>query len=203
LQGSPVPGAGAPPGPRAWAARALAGLHAIERALAVAALLGTAAALVADLIGRELFGQGLFGAQRLAVHLTFAAGMLGFVVATAQGAHLRVKATDRLLPLSWSAPLTRAGQAVSALLLAALAWYALRFVLQTQRVGERSVTLAIPLWPVQALLVYAFASAALRYTLAACVPALAPPERAEEDAARQALVEPHAEAGASVPTHPN
>jgi len=154
--------------------RALHRLQAVEKAVAVLAIVIAAGALVADLLGRELFGHGLFGAQRAAVHLTFVAGLLGFVLATGVGAHLRVKASDALLPARFGPGLTRAGDVVSFGLLLALAWYSGRFVLETFHIGERSPTLPIPIWPVQAVMTYAFFSAALRHAGYAAFPALKP-----------------------------
>ena len=90
--------------------RGLRVAQAAEMAVAVAALLAAAAALVADLLGREAFGQGIFGAQRAAVHFVFLAGMLGFVLAVGRGAHLRVKATDALLPAGWTPWIERIGR---------------------------------------------------------------------------------------------
>jgi TRAP-type C4-dicarboxylate transport system permease small subunit len=150
--------------------------QAAEMAVAVAALLAAAAALVADLLGREVFGQGIFGAQRAAVHFVFLSGMLGFVLAVGSGAHLRLKATDVLLPARWTPRIERAGCVFSALLLFGLAGYAARFTLQTHSVGERSVTLGLPIWPLQAVMVYAFASAGLRYLAYAWSPAARPRE---------------------------
>jgi TRAP-type C4-dicarboxylate transport system permease small subunit len=141
-------------------------------AIAVAAILMAAAALVADLIGRELLGQGIFGAQRAAVFLTFIAGFLGFALATGSGSHLRIKATDHLLPASWNVVLDRLASVISVGILSALAFYAARFVLETKGVGERSPTLDIPIWPIQALMVWAFCSAALRHLIYAFRPDL-------------------------------
>ena len=172
-----VPTAGRPP-PAAPVqgrlGRALQGLQSLEKAVAVAAISGAALALVADLVGREIIGQGIFGAQRAAVHLTFLAGMLGFVLATGNGAHLRIKAADALLPARWNDGIDRLGSAVSCVLLLVLAWHAAGFVLQTARVGERSPTLHIPIWPVQAVMVWAFVSAAVRHAAYAADPRLKP-----------------------------
>jgi TRAP-type C4-dicarboxylate transport system permease small subunit len=155
-------------------ARAVQRLQGIEKAIAVASIAGAALALVADLVGREIMGQGLFGAQRAAVHLTFVAGMLGFVLAVGTGSHLRVKATDFLVPDRWNPVMDRAASLLSAVLLLVLAWHASRFVLQTAGVNERSPTLHIPIWPIQAVMVWAFASAAFRYLAYAIQPALRP-----------------------------
>lgn len=161
-----------------WPARALGALHAAEQAVAVTAILAAAAALIADLLGRELFGSGLFGAQRAAVHLTFVAGMLGFVLATSRGEHLRIKATDHLLPAGWEPWLDRIGSLTSCAILWALAWTAWGFAMETRAVGERSVTLGVPIWPIQAVMTYAFLSAGLRHLAYAWMPALRPQESA-------------------------
>jgi TRAP-type C4-dicarboxylate transport system permease small subunit len=160
--------------------RALQGLQAVEKAVAVFAILAAAASLIADLLGRELFGQGIFGAQRAAVHLTFVAGMLGFVLATDNGEHLRIKATDHLLPTDWAPWIERLGSVLSSVILGVLAWHAFGFSMQTRGVGEMSVTLGIPIWPIQALMVYAFVSAGLRHILYALLPALRPQEAASQ-----------------------
>ena len=165
---------GVPPAGQARLGRFLEALQRAETALAVVAMLLVVAALVSDLAGRELLGQGIFGAQRFAVHATFVGGMLGFVVATGRGAHLRITATDHLVPLALAPLVERIGHVVSALILVALAWYAARFVAETWRIGERSVTLGIPIWPMQLALPYAFLSAALRYACYAVLPALKP-----------------------------
>jgi C4-dicarboxylate transporter, DctQ subunit len=87
-----------------------------------------------------------------------------------------VKASDALLPAAWTPVIDRVGSALSAVLLLVLAWHAARFVLQTAPVGERSPTLHIPIWPIQAVMVWAFMSAALRYAAYAIQPALKPAE---------------------------
>ncbi|MCW5730084.1 MAG: TRAP transporter small permease [Alphaproteobacteria bacterium] len=137
-------------------------------------MLSIAVALGADLIGRELFGSGIFGAQRVAVYATIVAGLLGFALATARNMHLRVKALEKLAPAAWNGPLERIGSAVSAAICLGLAWYALLFVRETFSVGERSVTLQIAIWPIQAVLPYTFASAALRHAAFAIWPHLKP-----------------------------
>jgi len=43
-------------------------------------------------------------------------------------------------------------------------------------VGERSVTLGLPIWPMQVVMVYAFVSAGLRYLAYAWSPAARPRE---------------------------
>lgn len=151
-------------------------LQAIEKAVAVFAIIAAVASLTADLLGRELFGMGIFGAQRAAVHLTFVAGMLGFVLATGSGQHLRIKATDHLLPSNWAPWIERLGSVLSAVILGVLAWHALGFTMQTRGVGQMSVTLGIPVWPIQAVMVYAFLSAGLRHILFAFLPDLQPQE---------------------------
>lgn len=156
------------------AGRLLALLLHVETAMAVLAMLLVAFALGADLIGRELLGNGIFGAQRFAVYATVVAGLLGFALATARNMHLRVKAIDRLTPAGWDGTLERIGSLVSALICLALAWYAFLFVQETFQVGERSMTLQIAIWPIQAVLPYAFVSAAVRHVAFAFRPDLRP-----------------------------
>ena len=71
------------------ARRLLRGLWLLEATICVLAFAITSIALMADVLGREFFGNGIFGAQRLAVWTTAIAGLVGFALVTAEAGHLR------------------------------------------------------------------------------------------------------------------
>ena len=138
-------------------------------------LIGTVA-LALDIFGREFLGFGIFGAQRLAVYCMAVAGVLGFSYVISRGGHLRPTLLDKLTPAHLDAAAIRLGDVVSCLLCLLLAWGAFLLVRSTWQIGERDMTLPIPIWPVQSVLVVAFLFAALKYVLYAIWPALRPAE---------------------------
>lgn len=58
-----------------------------------------------------------------------------------------------------------------------LAMYGAQFVTNSFNLGERGQAIDMPLWPVQLILPYCFASAMLRYLVFAAYPALRPAEK--------------------------
>jgi TRAP-type C4-dicarboxylate transport system permease small subunit len=140
----------------------------------------TAIALMADVLGRELFGHGVFGAQRLAVWTTAIAGLMGFAVVTAEGGHLRPRFADALIPKAAEPAMGRIADLVSASICIFLGWYAVEFVRSSFALGERGTAIDIPVWPIQIILPWMFFSSALRHLFFAVWPELKPAPKAEE-----------------------
>jgi C4-dicarboxylate transporter, DctQ subunit len=160
----------------AVARRFLAALFWIESAIAVAALLAVAGILFADVVGRELFGHGLFGALRAAVYGTAIAGLIGFGLCTAAGAHMRVNLLDGLLPKRLEPHIARIADGLSFVICAAFAYWSALYVAQTYGQNEQALSLGVPVWPFQIVLPWMFVSAGLRYLVFAAVPDLRPAE---------------------------
>lgn len=159
--------------------RAMRWLFWAEASVAVTAFLVVAVALMADVIGREFFGDGIFGAQRVAVWATAIAGLGGFALVTAEGGHLRPQFADGWLPKDWDPYLARLGDVVSAAICLFLAWFAWEFVMENRRLGERGMAVPILVWPIQLILPWMFLSSALRYIAFAALPQLRPAPRTE------------------------
>jgi TRAP-type C4-dicarboxylate transport system permease small subunit len=153
---------------------ALGWLVKCEVLVAAFALLSVAVALIADVIGREVFGSGVFGAQRYAVFNNAVAGLIGFAIVVHIGGHLRVSAIDGLFPRSWQLPMGRVTDLLSAFICLAFCWFAFIFVRKTALVGDVDPVLGIKVWTVQLVLPYIFAVSALRYFAFACFPKLRP-----------------------------
>lgn len=136
-------------------------------------------ALIVDIFGRELLGNGVFGAQRFAVYCMAMAGMVGFSYVISEGGHLRPSAVDRLFPEGWHPAMARFGDLVSAVLCVVLAWAAFTFVASTYRIGERDMTLPLDLWTIQTVLILAFAFSATKFMIFFFAPALRPGEKGE------------------------
>lgn len=155
---------------------ALTCLVRVELFVTCSALVLVACALFFDVVAREVFGQGVFGAQKLAVYCNAIAGLLGFTVVVQSGGHLRVSAVDHLFPNAWHPPMSRLADVVSAALCAILGWFAAKYVQSSMRFGEVDLLFYAKLWPFQLVLPYIFCASSLRYLCFATYPALRPAE---------------------------
>jgi C4-dicarboxylate transporter DctQ subunit len=151
----------------------------IEIAVCALTLTLGAGALVADVIAREFFGNGIFGAQRFAVWATAIAGLIGFALVTSERGHLRPQFTDKWLPAAWDPHMERISDVVSAVICLALGWYAIEFVKSSYALGERGMAIPIKLWPIQLILPWMFFSSAIRHLIFAASPALRPEPKGE------------------------
>lgn len=162
-----------PPAPP-WAARTLSTLQRVESVVAVTAFTLITAMLFADFVGREVFGKGIFVAQRFAVYCMIVAAFLGFSLAVGWRAHLGIDAAGRLTPKAWDARMERLSDVAATGACLFLAYWSLRFVAGSFTDGSRGQGLEILLWPVQSVMVWCFASSALRHALFAAYPSLRP-----------------------------
>lgn len=163
--------------------RVLSWWFRVEAAIACGALALVIAALLADVVARELLGSGLFGAQRFAVYSNLIGSLLGFAIVVHTGGHLRLAVMDRVFPSAWERAIQRAADGVSAALCLLLGYFAFRFVSSTFVLGDTDAVFQMRIWPLQALMAYIFLSAAARYVLYAAFPALRPQERGAADQA--------------------
>lgn len=159
------------PPPR-WAAVLLDRLHQVESTVAVLAFAGLTAALFADLVGREVFGKGIFTAQRFAVYCMVVVAFLGFALAVSWRAHLGIEVAERLTPSSWNVAMERTSDLAAAAGNLFLAYWSWRFVAGSFADEARGQGLEILLWPIQSVLVWCFVSCALRFAAFAAWPAL-------------------------------
>lgn len=159
------------------ARRLLAALLALEKWVAILAFGLIAVFLFADVLGREVFGHGIFWAQRASVYCATIAGLLGFSICTATGGHLRPSSFDKLAPAGSNLGLNRLADLIAAAICLVLAVYGTNFVVNSFTLGERGQAIDMPLWPVQIILPYCFLSAMLRYLVFATFPTLRPAEK--------------------------
>lgn len=142
-------------------------------------IIGTVA-LALDIIGREFFSKGIFGAQRLAVYCIAIAGVMGFSYVVSHGGHLRPSILDKLVPPKYDRLAGRVADTISAVLCVLLAYGALLLVRTTHLHGEQDMSLSIPIWPIQSVLIVAFMFAASKYLLFAFYPSMRPTEEGGE-----------------------
>jgi TRAP-type C4-dicarboxylate transport system permease small subunit len=155
-----------------WARALLDRLHRLEAAVAVLAFAGIVAALFSDLIGREVFGKGIFVAQRFAVYCMVVVAFLGFALAVSWRAHLGIEIAERLTPAAWNRAMERVADAVAAAACLFMAYWSWRFVTDSYADQSRGQGLEIVLWPIQAVIVWCFVSCALRFVAFAAWPGL-------------------------------
>lgn len=157
----------------------LKGLRYLEAFVCVVAFSTAVVALMSDVLGREVFGHGVFGAQRVAVWATAVVGLVGFALVTADAGHLRPQFADGWLPKSAEPAIGRVADVISALICGFLGVYAVEFVRSSYQLGERGVGITIEVWPLQIILPWMFLSSAFRYLCFAVFPALKPEPKQE------------------------
>ncbi len=139
----------------------------------VSFLAGTIA-LVVDIFGREVLGQGVFGAQRVAVYCMAVAGIMGFSYVVSHGGHLRPTILDNLVPQKYNALTARIADVISCLLCFFLAYASYLFIYSTYTIGEQDMTLPLYIWKIQSVLVFAFGFAGIKFLMFVFAPALRP-----------------------------
>jgi TRAP-type C4-dicarboxylate transport system permease small subunit len=154
----------------AWLRSGLKGLSALEKAVCIMAFIGITGALFLDLLGREFLGKGIFTAQRFAVYCMVVVAFLGFALAVEWRAHLGIEVADKLTPRAWDPVMRRLEDAVAAAACLFLAYWSWRFVAGSYRDGAVGQGLVVILWPIQSVLVWCFASSALRHAAYAAWP---------------------------------
>jgi len=156
--------------------RILGVIGRVERGLCVAAFVVVVGVLFADVISREVTAAGLYWAPQVGVWANVIVVMAGFGLASAGGAHLRPRFADGWLPARWEPMVVTLQHGVTAAFCAAAAWLAAGVVLESWRLGEVSLDLFLPVWPVQLLIPLALGLATLRHSLYAVYAELRPAE---------------------------
>lgn len=146
----------------------------LETVVCYVAFIAGTVALVVDIFGREFLGQGVFGAQRVAVYCMAVAGIMGFSYVVSHGGHLRPTVLDKLIPAQYDAAASRLADAISCLLCLGLTYASYLFIYSTFAIGERDMTLPVNIWTIQTVLVFAFGFSAIKFFIFVCAPAMRP-----------------------------
>ena len=150
---------------------ALQVLYRLEAGVTVVAYIATTLSLLADVLGREILGQGVWGAPRFAVYAAIIAGFLGMSLAAADGRHVRPQFLDFLIPPPFDPYMNRLADILSAFLYGSLGVLAWGFVSVSLENGDTAPVLDWTLWPIQLVLPYTFFSVSFRYLMNAAWPA--------------------------------
>ncbi len=136
--------------------------------------------LVIDVVSREIFGQSIWGAQRMAVLLANGAALIGIGVAVGLGRHIRPPLLDFIVKDSYLPYVQRIGHFISSLVCFIGAYYASLLVLSNKQMGFTAVPLDLQIWVAQTALIYGLASSGMRYLIFMLRPALAPVDDASK-----------------------
>ena len=163
----------------------------IERTACAIAFVIMTGALMWDVFSRMIFGAGVLGAPQVGVIGMIAVAMFGIGVAAAEGAHLRPRFLDFVIPKALDRIGFQIADAITAAFFAFLAFLSVIVVQETYLLGDVTSVLRWPLWPLQAILVAAFVLATLRYAIYAIDPASRPSDDVEESAGGAAEGDAH------------
>lgn len=148
-------------------------LRLVEAILATVAYAVVAGLLIADVVGREVFGLTFLGAQQMAVYGAILAGFLGLTLATSDNSHLRPAFMDFLFA-RFEPRIQQASDLLSALFFFISAYIAWTFVAVSMENQDKAPVLYFVVWPLQLVIPYAFISSGLKHLIFALRPELKP-----------------------------
>ncbi|ETW95848.1 MAG: hypothetical protein ETSY2_47510 [Candidatus Entotheonella gemina] len=139
-------------------------ISVLERAAVVVSFAGLMLLGLLQIILRNVFASGLFGADEILRHLVLWVGFLGASLATREQRHLRIDILSRMLPSKYQLWLD-AGTHLLALagcvMLAQAAWAFVR----EEWMAETVLTAGIAAWIVQSIIPLGFGLMACRFAL--------------------------------------
>lgn len=139
------------------------GLARAEAAF-LALALGTMVLVVfGDFALRETLNRSWAWAKELAAYLMVWVGFLGASLATHRRRHLVMSLSEKIFPARVRKWTSLAACLITAGLCLFLARLGYQYVQETRAMGERSLSLDLPIWLVQAVIPLAFALAGLRF----------------------------------------
>jgi len=138
--------------------------------------------IFSDVLLRELFGNGIHWAQRIALNANVLLVFAGFGLATTKDEHLRPRILDHALPKKWDPLITRCQQLFLSIFYFAVVITACLVVFKTYQLAETDDVLGWSVWPLQSLIPLAFLLASIRHAIYFFKPALIPVRDKEEAA---------------------
>jgi len=142
------------------------GLAMLERQLLAWAIILMAVNTLGNVLARVGFNSSLFFSEELNQFLIVLVTFVGTSAAARQGRHIRMSALTDLLPVKQRRLMFTFIQATTAIVIAALAWYAVSYIFRVQHSGRVTPALQIPVWITLLWLPLGLAIAALQFLLA-------------------------------------
>jgi C4-dicarboxylate transporter DctQ subunit len=157
-----------------FAKRLIDALLTLQKYILIISFIIMTIALLADVVGREVFSRGIFGALAFAVFFMVYATFSGLPLATNNGSHLRPRILDKLIPKVLEPVVKRISNIISAVILGYLAFVSIGFIKESILYEDRSIELDWLVWPVQVAIPMGLGIAALMYLLYCIFPDLEP-----------------------------
>lgn len=142
------------------------GLAVLEKKLLAWAIILMALNTLGNVVARLGFNGSLFFSEELNQFLIVLVTFVGTSAAARQGRHIRMSALTDLLPAKPRRLMFAFIQASTAIIIGALAWYAISYIFRVQDSGRVTPTMQIPVWTTLLWLPLGLAIAALQFLLA-------------------------------------
>ncbi|WP_373501393.1 TRAP transporter small permease [Desulfococcus sp.] len=137
-------------------------LHRLEDGLLVGLLLAMILMAALQIVMRNLLGVSIPWGDMLVRIMVLWIGLLGAMIASRNGEHIRIDILSRLMPGRFQTRADAAVQLITAVLCAITAVHAFRFVRSEAEFGGMAFV-RVPAWLCEAIIPVAFSVIALRY----------------------------------------
>lgn len=135
----------------------------------------------ADVIGRRIVGQPIYGANDITEHLMALVIFSGLPLVTAAGAHLTIDLLDKLVGQNWMAWWRAIIGAIVTIVLITIAWLFLKHGLNASRISEVSQALRVPRAPLYFFMAASCLLSALAAITTAVTGTMTDPEDTHEE----------------------
>ncbi|MCU9839947.1 TRAP transporter small permease [Ruegeria sp. WL0004] len=166
--------------------RLLSTWHLLERWIAVIAFSLIGLLIFGDVAGREFIGpvgralgfdvgfSGIYGAGKMSLFMLVIGAFAGLGISVASGAQIVPRIAFGWTPAFLSPAIDRFANLLSGICFLAVAYYGWIFVSASRDIGTVMPGLDWPVWIIQIAIPIGFLSAAIRYSIFAIWPSLAP-----------------------------
>lgn len=142
------------------------GLAALEKHLLAWGVILMAVNTLGNVFARVAFSSSLFFSEELNQFLILLITFVGTSAAARQGRHIRMSALTDMLPANGRRLFFALIQVITAVVLAALAWYAATYILRMHALGNVTPSLQVPIWITLLWLPLGLGIASLQFLLA-------------------------------------
>lgn len=137
-------------------------IHFTEDALLVSLLLLMIGMAVTQIFLRNIFDTGIIWGDVLVRILVLWTGLIGAMVASRNGEHIRIDLVTRWLPKQYLGGVDKAVSLATAVICGGVVYYSIRFVRSEMAYGGEAFA-GIPAWVCEAVIPFAFAVMSIRF----------------------------------------
>ena len=137
-------------------------LNRFEKYLAIIFMGLMTVLVICDVLSREVFNKGIPWAQKSAVYFMIWGGFIGAIMVANKAQHLRPEIADKLWGEKGKFLFVRIQNLFMFIFCAVFTFVAVQYVKESFSFGDKSVVLQVPLWVLQLVIPYTFASLGIR-----------------------------------------